>query len=361
MSARLAIHMSPDASCCVEPPVPRTPATRLIGGSPRIRSTSAAGVVLRAGVKWLLPLVRSAAVAAALWTACRRGRVDVDWVCFLDGMGTAASYRDQMPHAPWRADDEPSRGDGEPEPPPPPPPPPLGRRAQTPSSDAREQRASFHAGSSRTSGARAAWIVVANFAGKWAPQTAASLLLGTRPRLLGRPLLVWAVALGLVQASPGDVVYRCLRLDGRTRALAVAVSALYKHQRLVALVDAGAAARRACARTLVCSLVQVHGSWACSAIENYCGHRGLPPPQQSGAARSRARLCAADLGAGLRKLWDRASLIGACTLAMALVPPRLARAQRALRCVSLLLFALQCGVMEAAARLREESAREKLE
>ena len=122
-----------------------------------------------------------------------------------------------------------------------------------------------------------------------------------------------------------------------------------------------AAARRACARTLVCSLVQVHGSWACSAIENYCGHRGLPPPQQSGAARSRARLCAADLGAGLRKLWDRASLIGACTLAMALVPPRLARAQRALRCVSLLLFALQCGVMEAAARLREESAREKLE
>ena len=48
MSARFAIQMSTDASF-VEPPVPRTPATRLISGSPRIRSTSRAGVVLRAG------------------------------------------------------------------------------------------------------------------------------------------------------------------------------------------------------------------------------------------------------------------------------------------------------------------------
>ena len=47
--------------------------------------------------------------------------------------------------------------------------------------------------------------------------------------------------------------------------LAAAVSALYKHQRLVALVEAGTAANRARARTLLCSLVQVHGSWACSA------------------------------------------------------------------------------------------------
>ena len=77
MSARFAIQMSTDGSS-VELPVPRTPATRLISGSPRIRSTSCAGVVLRAGVKFLLPLARSVAVAAALWSACRRGRIDVN-------------------------------------------------------------------------------------------------------------------------------------------------------------------------------------------------------------------------------------------------------------------------------------------
>jgi len=163
-----------------------------------------------------------------------------------------------------------------------------------------------------------------------------------------RPLALWALALALVQASPGDVVYRCLRLDARAALLAAAVGALYKQQRLSALLEARRLnrssralplARGGCSgacRTLAPALDcrRVRGACARALLSRPLIHDAPPrrrmalggvlacPSSEAGAARGRPR--ARTFAAGLVQLhasWACAALDNWARHRCVLLPP----------------------------------------